>query len=89
MRKSSKMVEPLLYPLLTPEFEARLRKSGHGHLVEASREMKESTINGLIKAMESSPLVPARSSKEAARGFCRIRTCASIYSGAAHRSWSA
>ena len=65
MRRSSKMAEPLLYPSLTPEFEARLRKRGHGHLVEASRDVKASTIKGLMRAMESSPVVPARTSKNA------------------------
>lgn len=66
MRRPSKKTEPLLYPPLTPEFEARLRKAGHGHLVEALRDVKESTIRGLMKAMESSPVVPARTSKKAA-----------------------
>ena len=89
MRKSSKRSEPLLHPPLAPELEARLRKAGHGHWVEALRDVKASTIKGLMKAIESSPLVSARSSKKAARGFCWIRACAFIYSGAAHRTWSA
>lgn len=65
MRMSSKMAEPLLYPPLTPEFEVRMRKAGHGHLVEALRDVKARSIKGLMKAMESSAVVPARTSKNA------------------------
>ena len=60
MPKSAKETEPLVYPPLIPEFEARLRKAGHGHLVEALKDVKESTIKGLMKAMASGPIVPAR-----------------------------
>ena len=60
MPKSAKKTEPLVYPPLAPEFEARLRKAGHEHLVEALKGVKESTIKGLMKAMESGPVVPTR-----------------------------
>ena len=60
MPKSAKKTEPLVYPPLTLEFEARLRKAGHGHLVGALRGVKESTIEGLMKAMESGPVVQTR-----------------------------
>lgn len=56
MRKYARKTEPLLYPPLSPEIEARLRKTGHGHLVKTLRNMKVSTIKGLMRASQSGPV---------------------------------
>ena len=56
MRKCSKKIEPLLYLPLSREMEARLRKTGHGHLVKTLRNMKVSTIKGLMRASQSGPV---------------------------------
>ena len=66
MASASKKSEPLLYPPLTAELKARLRKAGHGHLVDAVEDISEDTIKGLIKGMKNGPVFRPKAAKKAA-----------------------
>lgn len=66
MARARRKSEPLLYPPLTTELKARLRKAGHGHLVEAVENISESTIKSLLKGMENGPVFRPKAAKRAA-----------------------
>ena len=40
--------EPLLYPPLSPEIKARVRKAGHGDMIGILDNVSASTIKGLM-----------------------------------------
>jgi len=66
MPSARRKPEPLLYPPLTPEIKARMRKGGHGDMIEILDNVSASTIKGLMKAARSGPVFKPKAAKRAA-----------------------
>ena len=61
-RKSS----PVLYPPLSPELKARMRKAGHGDMIDVLDKVSADTIRGLMRAAQSGPVFRPKVAKKAA-----------------------
>ncbi len=66
MPSARRKTVPILYPPLTPELKARMRKAGHGDMVELLDNVSASTIKGLMRAAQSGPVFKPKMAKKAA-----------------------
>ena len=66
MKSAPAPKEPLLYPPLSDALKARMRKAGHGDMVEVLDNMTEKTIEGLLRATRAGTMFSAKTSKRAA-----------------------
>ena len=56
MPGARRKTEPLLYPPLSAELKARMRKAGHADMVLLLDEVSLETIKGLMRASQSGPM---------------------------------
>ena len=66
MASTRRKTEPLLYPPLTPEVKARMRKAGHGDMVELLDNVSACTIKGLMEASRIAPVFKPKVATKAA-----------------------
>ena len=65
MPSARRKAEALLYPPLTPEIKARMRKSGHADMIALLDKVSASTIQGLVKAARNGPVFKPKVAKRA------------------------
>ena len=66
MPGARRKTEPLLYPPLSAELKARMRKAGHADMVLLLDEVSVETIKGLMRASQSGPMFKPKLAKKAA-----------------------
>lgn len=66
MKSAAPAKEPLLYPPLTEALKARMRKMGHGGMIDVLDNMDEKTIKGLMRAARSGAVLTPKTAKRAA-----------------------
>ena len=64
--KSTTLKEPVLYPPLTEALKARMRKAGHGDMIDVLDNMTENTIKGLMQATRGGTVFSPKTAKRAA-----------------------
>lgn len=58
--------EPLLYPPLSDDLKTRMRKAGHGDMIDVLDRMTEKSIKALMRATRSGPVYSPKAGKRAA-----------------------
>ena len=66
MKSATKQRESVLYPPLSEELKARMRKAGHGDMIAALDTISEKTIEGLMRAARSGTAFSPKTAKRAA-----------------------
>ena len=66
LASARRKAEPLVYPPLSPEIKARMRKAGHGDMIGILDSVSASTIKALMKAAQGGPVFKPKASTKAA-----------------------
>lgn len=52
------------YPPLSPELKVRMRKAGHGDMIDVLDKVSADTIRGLMRAAQSGPVFRPKGAKK-------------------------
>ena len=66
MKTTAHSKEPLLYPPLSDDLKTRMRKAGHGDMIEVLDGMTEKSIKALMRASRTGPVFSPKAGKRAA-----------------------